>query len=151
MTEDKSKMTFMGKWLTSLETDSYIDLSEEEIAFIVLATVRYGLRDEKTNFEEKYGKEFKMLNMAMPNIYNQIDSIKHYDPTGKKISEKYDSEQIKELRLQGMSAKQICAELGYDINSSKSLTSNKGWKEAGEITKKKQELQEENLSNVFRF
>ncbi len=120
----------MSKWLKDIKEDQNLELSEQELAYIVYAAVKYGLEGEKLNLGEVFGKEFKYLNIAMPNIYGQIDNIQGYD-LGRRT--KYDSEKIKELKLKGYTAVQICEELGYDKSKARSLTSNKGWREAVQI------------------
>lgn len=126
------KMTFMAKWLEDIRADENLDVTEQELAYIVYAAVVYGISSEKINIGAIFGNEFKFLNMAMPNIYGQIDNIQSYNPNRKS---EYDSDAIKDLRLEGKTAKQICEILGYDTSKANSLTSNKGWKEAGQILK----------------
>ena len=136
----RDKITLKADWFNEIWEDENIgDLSEQEKAYIVYAAVQYGFSSEKINIGAIFGNEFKYLNMAMPNIYGQIDRVAEYSQTlnGNKVSQKYDDEAIKELRLQGFKAKEICEQLGYDPAKANSLTSNKGWKEAGEILKKK--------------
>lgn len=128
------KVTLMRKWFDDIVDDPNIDTTEQELAYMIYAAYMYGTTGEKVNIGEVFGKEFKLLNMMMPNIYGQIDNIMHYDPSnGKNV--KYDAEAIKECRLRGLSAKEICVELGYPEARSRSITSNKGWIEAGKILK----------------
>lgn len=129
---EKMKMTFMGKWLDDIENDPNFELTEEEKAYITYAAVKFGLTGEKINIGEVFGKEFNGLNMAMSNIYGQIDNIQSYNPNRKTI---YDENAIYELRLKGFTAVQICEELGYDVAKAKSLTSNKGWVRASKERK----------------
>jgi len=128
------KMTFMAKWLEDIRADENLDISEQELAYITYAAVIYGISSEKLNIGETFGNEFRFLNMAMPNIYGQIDNIQSYNPNRKS---EYDAEAIKELRLAGKTARQICEELGYDVDKANSLTSNRGWREAGQILRQK--------------
>ena len=141
------KMTFMAKWLEDIKADKNLNVTEQELAYITYAAVIYGVSSEKINIGAIFGNDFKFLNMAMPNIYGQIDNIQNYDP-GRKI--KYDSDAIKELRLQGKTAAEICEELGYDVTKANSLTSNKGWKEAGQILAQKKKENPDSVQNLYR-
>ena len=133
---DERKVVLKPKWFEDVENDPNFELNKQEMAYITYAASQYGFYQEKINLGEVFGKEFARLNFIMPNIYGQIDNIKNYDPSdGGNI--KYDAEAIKECRLKGMTAKEICKELGYPEDKSKSLTSNKGWIEAGKILKEK--------------
>lgn len=129
MAEEKIKMTLMKKWFDDIIDDPNQDLTEQDMAYITYAAVRYGLYQEKINIKEKFGRD---LNLAMPNIYGQIDNIKGFSENR---NVKYDSEAIKELRLKGCTAKEVCAELGYPEDKARSITSNKGWIEAGKMLK----------------
>ena len=84
---------------------------------------------------EVFGKEFSALNFAMPNIYGQVDNIQSY-PEKMGAIIRYDSDAICKLRLKGMTSKEICIELGYPLEKARSITSNKGWIEAGKILAK---------------
>ena len=127
------KMTVMRKWLDDIEADENVTLTDNDRAYIAYAILRYGLYGEKTNIGEVFGKEHSTLNLAMPNIYGQIDNIQNYNPNR---SAKYDPEEIKRLRLEGYTSPQICDVLGIPRSKAKSITTNKGWKDAGEILKK---------------
>lgn len=133
---DERKVTLKPKWFEDVENDPNFELNKQEMAYITYAAAQYGFYQEKINIGEIFGKEFAQLNFIMPNIYGQIDNIKNYDPTnGGTI--KYNADAIKECRLKGLTAKEICTELGYPIDKAGSLTSNKGWIEAGKILKEK--------------
>jgi len=140
----KDNVIIMKKWIDDIVNDENLDdINEQKIAYILYAAVMYGFSGEKINIGAVFGKEFGVLNYAMSNIYGQIDNIKNYDPSdGNNI--KYDSETIKELRLKGYKAKEICIELGYPADKAKSLTSNKGWIEAGKILKEQKEKSVQN-------
>lgn len=139
------KMTFMGKWLDDIVNDpNLIGLDNQQLAYITYATVQYGLTGNKINIGEVFGKEFSALNFAMPNIYGQVDNIQSYpEKMGAMI--RYDSDAICKLRLKGMTAKEICKELGYPLEKARSITSNKGWIEAGKILAKNKT---ENIESV---
>ena len=126
------KVTIMKKWINDIVEDPNVDASEQDLAYIIYAAYVYGTTGEKINIGEVFGKEFKMLNMIMPNIYGQIDNIKNYDPSDGRNA-KYDADAIRECRLRGLTAKETCIELGYPEAKARSITTNKGWKEAGEI------------------
>ena len=136
-------------WIEEIENDQYLNMSKVEISYITYATCRYIWYNEKTNMSEFFGEEYKNLNLAMSNIYSQVDKIKNYRKDDVENNIKYDSEKIKELRLKGYTAKEICVELGYPESKSKSLTSNKGWKEAN--IELKQKSQTENTDSVQKI
>ena len=144
------KVTLMKKWFDDIrEDENLFDLTETDIAYLIYAAAQYGFTGEKVNLGEVFGKEYRGLNMAMPNIYGQIDRIKNFnDKVGGSI--KYDSEAIKELRLKGMTALEICRELGYPAEKVKSLTSNKGWKEAGELMAAQKKNDNKNEEKIDR-
>lgn len=132
MSEEKIKMTVMKKWFDDILDDPNDDTTPQEMAYIMYAVLHYGLYGEKINIGEIFGQEFKGLNRAMPNIYGQIDNIKNFDPAdGKKV--KYDAEVVKQMRLEGLTAREIVVKLGYGEDKARSLTTTKGWKEAGRI------------------
>lgn len=124
------KFFFLKSWYDAILEDDYVKTTEQEMAYIVYAAMRYYFDGKPIDIGEIFGKEFQGLNRSMPNIYNQIDRIKGYDQG--RVT-KYDAEEIKKLRLKGYTAKQICKELGYDEAAAKSLTSNAGWKEANRL------------------
>lgn len=127
-------MTFMKKWLDDILADENVEVTTQDLAYITYAAVQYGLTRERINMAETFGPEFRGLNYAMSNIYGQIDNIKDYNP-GRTV--KYDSDAIRDLRLEGKTAKEICAILGIEEDKHKSISTNKGWREAGEILKQK--------------
>lgn len=134
MATDERRVVLKPKWFEDIENDPNLDFSTQEMAYIVYAASRYGFYQEKINIAEVFGKEFARLNIAMSNIYGQIDNIKNWDKSNG-ANVKYDAEAIKECRLKGMTAREICIELGYPLDKVKSLTSNKGWVEANKILK----------------
>ena len=81
----------------------------------------------------------------MPNIYGQIENIQNYGEEMKASVLKYDADRIYELRMAGMTAKEICIELGYGEEKANNITSNKGWKLAG-VELKKSEVQKSGKS-----
>lgn len=129
------KMTFMKKWINDIRADENVDMTEQEIAYVIYAAVNYGLSGEKINHGEIFGKEFKHLNYAMPNIYGQIDNIQNYGEEKKATVLKYDADAIYELRMKGHTAKEICLELGYPVEKANNITSNKGWVRANQELK----------------
>lgn len=133
--------TIRKDWLDSIYEDENLEgVTEQEMAYIVYASVKYGLTDEKINISKTFGEEFRHLNWAMPNIWGQIDKIRGYNKNQGDINRKYDNEAIKKLRLEGKTAKQICIELGYEADKWRSITSNKGWTEAGQILQNMKQL-----------
>ena len=147
MGADERKVTLKPKWFEDVKNDPNLDIDEQKLAYITYAATQYGFYQEKINIGEVFGKEFATLNYIMPNIYGQIDNMKNYDPSdGGNI--KYDAEAIKECRLKGMKAKEICKELGYPEDKSKSLTSNKGWVEANKILKEKEKSVQNDTESV---
>lgn len=147
------KMTVMRKWLDDIKNDENITVTDVDEAYILYAMIHYGLYGEKINISEIFGKEHGTLNYLMPNIYGQIDNIQNYKPADN--NGKYDADKIYQLRLEGHTAKQICQELGYPVEKWRSLTSNKGWTDAGEELKKRgknvSEMSDLTKSNPFNF
>ena len=121
----------MKKWIDGIRNDENLEVTEQELAYIIYAIVSFGLDGEKINIGEVFGKEFKHLNFAMSNIYTQVESIQNYGEEKKASTLKYDSDRIYELRLEGYTAKEICAMEGYGEDKANNITSNKGWKLAG--------------------
>ena len=130
------KMTVMKKWIDDIRKDDNLEVTEQELAYIMYAAITFGLEGEKVNIGEVFGKEFKHLNFAMSNIYGQIENIQNYGEEMKASVLKYDADKIYELRLEGYTAKEICRELGYGEDKANNITSNKGWKLAGEELRK---------------
>lgn len=124
-------------WMKEIENDEFCETSPVELGCICYATFRYIWDNEKTNMAEFFGEEYRSLNRSMANIYSQVDRIKNFRSNETNTNIKYDAEKIKELRLQGLSSKEICEKLGYPADKSRSLTSNRGWIEAGKILKDK--------------
>ena len=129
------KMIFQRKWYDAIKNDEYIETTDQEMAYILYAAMIYSFEGERIDIGEVFGKEFKGLNRSMPNIYSQIDNIKDWSDKMSEAKRKYDPDRIRELRLQGYTAREICEIEGYDVNKANNITSNRGWKEAGEILK----------------
>ena len=128
-------MIFQKDWYDAIMNDPYVTTSEEEMAYILYAAMRYSFYGECIDIGDTFGKEYKGLNRSMSNIYSQIDRIVDWAKAKAEVNKKYDSERIKELRLEGKTAREICVIEGYGEDKAKNITSNKGWKEAGEILK----------------
>ena len=144
---DDVRAVIMKSWIDEVREDPNLEVSEQGIAYIIYAAVHYGHTGEKINIGEVFGNEFKSLNMVMPGIYVQMNKIANYDPSnGGNV--KYDAEAIKELRLQGFKAREICQKLGYPEDKANNLTTNKGWKEAGQILKEKKNSVQNNPESV---
>ena len=135
-------MIFQKDWYEAIQNDPYVETNEQEMAYILYAAMIYCIERKCIDIGEVFGKEFKGLNRSMPNIYSQIDRIKIWSDNMNEGKRKYDAERIKELRLEGKTAREICMIEGYDIDKANNLTSNKGWIEAGKILK---ERKKENL------
>ena len=131
------KMTIMKNWIDGIRNDENIDLTEQQMAYIIYAMVTYGLEGTKVNIGTVFGEEFKHLNLAMSSIYTHIDNIQNYAEEKKTSVLKYDANRIYELRLEGYTAKEICIMEGYGEDKANNITSNKGWKLAGEELKKR--------------
>ena len=129
------KMIFQKKWYDAIKEDEYIETTEQEMAYILYAAMIYSFEGERIDIGEVFGKEFKGLNRSMPNIYSQIDNIVGWSDKMSDSKRKYDPDRIRELRLQGYKAREICEIEGYDVSKANNITSNRGWKEAGEILK----------------
>ena len=129
-----NNIIFLEKWYEDLINDEFSPLSAEEVAYIMYAAAVYEWTGEKTNFAEIFDRGD--LNRVMAGFYPQIDSIRNYkvnmnvSPTGGKQA--YDNDAIKQLAAQGLSQKEICRRLGYDEAKSRSLSSNRGYREGRE-------------------
>lgn len=123
------KMIFMKKWYDAIVSDDVEETTPEEMAYILYAAMQYCFNDERINIGDVFGREFRGLNRAMPNIYSQIDAIQNFGT--KNI--KYDAKAIKDLASQGYSVKQICEKLGYPEEKSRSLYKNPGYIEGKAI------------------
>lgn len=128
-----SKLTFMKNWYDAIIEDKYVETSPQEMAYILYAAANYAFFGERIDMGEVFGEEFKGLNRSMPNIYSQMDNIKEFGERNKRVNQRYDNEKVKELAALGYTQKEVCLELGYDVDKSKSLSSNKGWKEGKAI------------------
>ena len=127
------RMIFKKDWYEGIVNNQYVKTSDEEMAYILYAAMRYCFYDETTDLGEKFGKEFSGLNRDMSNIYTQIDKIKNWGEEMSQKNQKYDDPRIKELAAKGYTQKQICIELGYDPAKSKSLSSVELYKEGRAI------------------
>ena len=127
------KLTFMKQWWDAILKDDALDMTPQDMACILYAAACYAFNGEKIKIGEVFGNEYRGLNMAMPNIYSQMDNIKEYGEKNKIKNQKYDNEAIKELAAQGLTQREICLELGYDVSKCKSLSSNQGYKDGRDI------------------
>lgn len=141
------KVTLMSKWFEDIKDDPNIDVTDQDLAYLIFAAAQYGFYGVKVDLGATFGREFRGLNMCMSNIYGQIDRIKGYDPREGKL--KYDHEKIKELRLQGLTAKEICEELGIPQEKAKSLSTTKGWLEAKKLLESNAEGYTEDTDSVY--
>ena len=135
------KMVFLQSWYDAIMSDEYLETTDQEMAYILYAAMLYSFNGEKTNLGAVFGPEFKGLNRAMPNIYSQIDNIQEYGDKNGAKNQKYNNDKIRELAAQGLTQKEICIQLGYDVNKCRSLSSNKGYIEGRSeyISQKKSE------------
>ena len=140
-------VTLMSKWFEDIKDDPNLKITDQDIAYMIFAAAQYGFYGVKVDLGETFGPEFRGLNMCMPNIYGQIDRIKGYDPRDGKL--KYDNERIKELRLEGKTAKEICEILGYPAEKAKSLTTTKGWLEAKKLLDSNAEGSTDSTDSVY--
>lgn len=127
------KMIFQKDWYEGIVNNEYVETTEQEMAYILYAAMRYCFYDETIDLGEIFGKEFKGLNRDMSNIYTQINKIKNWSENMSSKNQKYDDPKIKELAAKGYTQKQICIELGYDESKSKSLSSAALYKEGRAI------------------
>lgn len=129
-----SNIVFLEQWKDELMNDEFAPLTEQEVAYLVYAAAIYCWRGEKTDFEAVFNRPD--LNRVMASYYFQIDNIVNYKDNMKKVTEgkqTFDNEAIKELAAQGISQKEICRRLGYDEARSRSLSSNRGYREGRAI------------------
>lgn len=129
-----NNIVFLEQWKDSLINDEFAPLSEQEVAYMVYAAAIYCWTGEKTDFKEVFDRPD--LNRVMAPYYSQIDNIVNYKDNMKKVVEgkqTFDNEAIKELAAQGISQKEICRRLGYDEARSRSLSSNRGYREGRAI------------------
>ena len=143
-----NNIVFLEKWYEDLINDEFSPLSAEEVAYVLYAAAMYEWTGEKTNFAEVFNRGD--LNRVMAVYYPQIDSIKNYK-TNMKVNpvegkQAYDNEAIKQLAAQGISQKEICRQLGYDESRSRSLSTNRGYREGRELYLKKGSMESESQS-----
>lgn len=134
---EDNRMIFQRDWYENIINDKFVPTTEQEIAYLLYAAMKYSFYDEQVDLGEIFGKEFANLNRSMTSIYGQIDKIKNYREEKKASILKYDADRIYELRLEGHTAKEICIMEGYGEDKANNITSNKGWKLAGEELKKR--------------
>ena len=127
------KFVFMKDWFDAEMQDENNQTTEQEMAYILFAAAKFAFTGEKINLGEVFGKEFKGLNRSMPNIYTQMEKIEKYNEKFQGVNQKYNDEEVKALAAQGMTQKEICGQLGYDVSKSKSLSSNRGYKEGRKL------------------
>lgn len=144
-----SKLTFMKNWYDAIIEDEYVETSPQEMAYILYAAANYAFFGERIDIGKIFGENFKGLNRSMPTIYSQIDNIKEFGERNQGKNQKYDNDKVRELAAMGLTQKDICKELGYDVDKSKSLSSNKGYKEGVALYKKS--LSEDNSHPVASF
>lgn len=132
-----NRMIFQRDWYENIVNDKFVPTTDQEIAYLLYAAMKYSFYDEQVDLGEVFGKEFANLNRSMTSIYGQIDKIKNYGEEKKAAVLKYDADRIYELRLKGHTAKEICVMEGYGEDKANNITSNRGWKRAGEELKKK--------------
>lgn len=129
-----SNIVFLEQWKDELLNDEFAPMNEEEVAYMMYAAAIYCWTGEKTDFKEVFDRGD--LNRVMAPYYAQIDNITNYKENLKRTVEgkqSFDNEAIKELAIQGISQKEICRRLGYDEARSRSLSSNRGYKEGRAI------------------
>ena len=125
-----SNIVFLEQWKDELMNDEFCPLSDEEMAYVLYAAAMYSWTGQKTNFKDTFNRAD--LNRVMAPYYAQIDNILKYREGMRqniKSRQTLDKEAIKDLASRGFTQKQICAELGYDEDKYKSISSNPGWKE----------------------
>lgn len=129
-----SNIVFLEQWKDELLNDEFAPLNEEEVAYMMYAAAIYCWTGEKTNFKEIFDRVD--LNRIMAPYYSQIDSILNYRENMRnniRGRQSLDKEEIKKLASRGFTQRQICEELGYDVDKLKSISSNPGWKEGRAI------------------
>ena len=141
---DVTKVSILREWVEELQGDELTALNEKEMAYVLYGLVTYGLTGEKTDMSI-FGSEYKSLNRSISGYYGQIDRVMSFGEKMNSSRVKYDNEKIKELRLKGYTARQICIELEYGEDKAKSVTTTKGWIEAGQIMK---QMRTENTDSV---
>ena len=125
-----NNIVFLEQWKNELMNDEFAPLTEEEIAYMVYAAAIYCWTGEKTDFQVAFNRPD--LTRVMAPYYAQIDNICNYKDNMKKVvdgKQNFDNDAIKELAAQGISQKEICRRLGYDEARSRSLSSNRGYRE----------------------
>ena len=156
-----NNIVFLEQWKNELMNDEFAPLTEEEIAYMVYAAAIYCWTGEKTDFQVAFNRPD--LTRVMAPYYAQIDNICNYKDNMKKVvdgKQNFDNDAIKELAAQGISQKEICRRLGYDEARSRSLSSNRGYREGRALflagvelesqseSKKKSELTQNELEIV---
>ncbi len=144
---DVTKVSILREWVEELQGDELTALNEKEMAYVLYGLVTYGLTGEKTDMSI-FGSEYKSLNRSISGYYGQIDRVMSFGEKMNSGRVKYDNEKIKELRLKGHTAKQICIELDYGEDKAKSITTTRGWTEAGQILKQMKTENTDSVQNV---
>lgn len=129
-------IVFLDEWENDLMNDEFAPASVEDVAFMLYAAKKYCRTGEKTNFAEVFNKP--ELNAQMKSYYPQIDKIINYrkgngENNKKNGNQSYDNEAVKALVLKGFTQKEICRALGYDESKSRSLSTNKGYREGSAL------------------
>ena len=122
------KVVFQKDWYDAIMEDTFNDTTPQEMSYIMYAAAMYSFNGEKIDIGKVFGNEFRGLNRSMPNIYSQIDNIVSYGNDKIARNQKYDNDKIQALAAMGVTQKEICRQLGYDVSKSKALSSNPGYK-----------------------
>ena len=144
-----NNIVFLEQWKDELMGDEFAPLNEEEIAYLIYAAAIYCWSGEKTDFKEAFDRPD--LTRVMASYYTQIDNIRNYKDNMKKVVEgkqNFDSEAVKQLAAQGVSQKEICRRLGYDEARSRSLSSNRGYREGRALFMANIKLESQNESEL---
>lgn len=130
----ESKLLMLKDWFESISKT----LGPHDAAYVSYAIDYYSCYDEKLDIGKIFGEDVaKRIDPVLAAYYTQIDRINNKFVAGAGRKEKYDSDKLRELASQGKTAKQICEELG--IEYSRSIYSNKGYKEGHEKWQKLKE------------
>ena len=125
-----SNIIFLKNWYDELINDEFSPLSAEEMAYILYAAAMYSWEGVKTNFKDTFGRAD--LNRVMAPYYTQIDNILKYKSSSNNVAvgnQSYNNFAISDLASKGFTQKEICQILGYDESKSRSLSTNKGYRE----------------------
>lgn len=144
--QKENSILFRKEWFEDLKNNGG---TPEQIAAILYGAAMYNYYGEKINLGGTFGSEYSALGLTAGGIYSQMDKIAEYKGTNEKM--KFNPEQIKKMRLKGMTQREIAEAVG--ATNYKSISSNKGWIEAGEELKRRKEdvsvqKSTENVQNV---